>query len=121
MPKLAVEATRLAYETGRFKDAKKRSWLGFLPDSPEVLHDFLFGLDKSERRAEIMLRDENRCVLCGRPDAGQLELRHDNHAHGCKCDCAVVLSMRCGWDCHRKIDHVHPRLGTIPGVKGIER
>jgi hypothetical protein len=118
--KRAIGATNIAFKNGLFTD--KRSFYGFRASEPEKIHQLLFGADKSEQRQKLFDRAKGMCEGCETPHPVDWNHGHWHHfwdSEHPRCDCLHSAM----WVCAKfhEGEHVHPRLGTIPGVKGIER
>ncbi len=97
--------TEKAYREGRFKDKRKRSFIGRAPD--RTTHELLDGEDKSNRYREVMEASRGLCQGCGKPHyVGSLgEWDHIQGGLSGRCDCLHNSQ----WVCvafHRK-KHVH--------------
>jgi hypothetical protein len=111
--------TREAYETGKFTDRKKRSFIGRRSDGTQ--HLLLAGEDKSRTRDEIFERDKGICTLCPVPHyVGKIhgEWDHVRHMPWERCDCPSNGRVAC------KRSHVNrhtvrkkEELPVCPGVR----
>ena len=111
-----VERTRQAYESGELRHPKKESYIS------NAGNYYLFGVDASRRREEIYKREAGLCAECGKwmREDSAYELDHIKGGYGAQRTWNPEnLRILCG-KCH-KSKHVQVRLGTIPGIRGLER
>lgn len=114
------ERTRQAYESGELRHPKKESYIS------NAGHYYLFGpIDCGKRWHEIYERDAGRCQKCGKwVSKGKAELSHKQGGLGPqRCWCAHNLEILCR-PCHigpKDSEHPGVQLGTIPGIRGLER
>jgi len=105
------ERTFAAYQNGHFQDSRRRSYW------TNAGHEYLFGIDASNRRSEIYERDKGECqlklsVMCD-PSPGWSG--HMHHIKGGntddRCWCPHNLEWACGV-CH-SVAHVHVMSGKV--------
>lgn len=63
-------ATAARYEYGVFKDARKRSFVSTNGDY------FLYGVDMSRQRRDVLARDKKCCMVCGKFVGTRGEIDH---------------------------------------------
>lgn len=105
------ERTAAAYESGEFRDKKKRSYVS------NAGHYYLEGEDVGKRRHEIYERDGGRCQKCGRWLVEEYaQLSHKKGGNGPqRCWCPHNLETLCR-PCHigpKDSEHPGVQLGTI--------
>lgn len=91
-----------------------RSW-----EKDGQAHDLLFGIDKSNRRAEVFDHFGGICTLCGQyacmgPSYNQGSWHHKESSAGKRCDCMHNAEWRHLISCHLAIEHVQVRWTIQP-------
>ncbi len=112
--------TQLMHDGGHYKDA--RSFMGW--DEFSVPHEFLYGVDKSNRREVILWRARHRCQY--RDENGKqcqarenLEWHHIKSGLSGRCDCPHNGVARCHAH-HSPIEHAQLQSAKIAAAKDFD-